>query len=239
MELSNCRQRFGARKPTILKLQKLYDKNYFENKDLANKRKRMYLQEFARLQKYFDLNQGGKVLDIGCGTGDFLSLFDSSWRKYGIEISGWATRIARQKGIILNFELRDSFFDLIIFRGTIQHIPDPITKISESYYWLKVGGGLVFLATPNTNSIYYKLFNALPMIAEKYNFLLPSDLMLKQILSNFGFKIKGFEYPYQWTPYARPIRDFLAFLLKLIRIRPEIKFPFYRNLMECYAIKEN
>lgn len=239
MKLSYYRQFFGARASTILRLRKLYGKNYFEDRILRHKRKQMYLQEFTRLQKYFDLSRGGKVLDIGCGTGDFLSLFGSNWEKFGIDISDWAIQIANRKGIITNFELKDALFDLIVFRGTIQHIPDPISRIGETYYWLKVNGGLVFLATPNTNSIYYRLFNSLPFISEPYNFLLPSDLMLKQILINFGFRIMGFEYPYRDTPYARPIRDFCAFILKFLKIKPNIKFPFYGNLMECYAVKRD
>ena len=230
---------FGARKETILKLKKLYEKEYFENEELAKKRKVMYLKDFSRLKKYFNLNKGGNVLDIGCGTGDFLSLFGKEWIKYGIEVSDFARAVAKEKGVITDFEIKDNCFDLIIFRGTIQHIPDPIRRIGECYYWLKKGGGIVFLATPNTNSVYYKLFNDLPMLSETRNFLLPSDIMLKQILVNFGFKIKGFEYPYLDTPYASPAKDILYFLLKLLKIKKDIKFPFYKNLMECYAEKPN
>jgi len=69
----------------------------------------------------------------------------------------------------------------------------------------------VFLATPNTNCIYYKLFNTLPMLGGAYNFLLPSDIMLRQILTNFGFMIKGVEYPYLNTPYAHPVKDAILF----------------------------
>ena len=228
---------FGARKQTILKLKGLYEEEYFGDKELQKKREKMYLQEFARLKKYFNINKGGNVLDIGCGTGDFLSLFGERWNKYGIEISDIAREAARKKGVIADFELKDGFFDLIIFRGTIQHIPDPIYRIGECYYWLKDGGGLVFLSTPNINSIYYKLFNTLPMLNERYNFFLPSDKTLKQILNNFGFSVKGIEYPYRNTPYASPIKDVFSFLLKFFKIRKNIKFPFYKNLMECYAEK--
>jgi len=228
---------FGARKQTILRLKKLYDKKYFENKELREKREKMYLQEFARIKKYFDIDKGGNVLDIGCGTGDFLSLFSKKWKKYGIEISDSAREIARKKGVIVDFELKNRFFDLIIFRGTIQHIPDPIHRIGECYYWLKDYGGLIFLATPNINSIYYKLFNTLPMLDERYNFFLPSDKILKQILNNFGFRLKKIEYPYRNTPYACFIKDLFNFLLKFFGIRKNIKFPFYKNTMECYAEK--
>ncbi|MBN1615176.1 MAG: class I SAM-dependent methyltransferase [Deltaproteobacteria bacterium] len=230
---------FGARVQTLERLKLLYNQEYFGNEELAKDREMMYRQEFQRLRAYFNLDMGGNILDIGCGTGGFLSQFDATWRKYGIEISDYARGIARSRGIVTDFELQDDFFDLILFRGTLQHIPDPVSKIEDCYYWLKNGGGIAFLATPNTNSIYYKFFNSLPMLGEAYNFLLPSDTMLQQILTNFGFKIKGFEYPYADTPYARPMKDVMLFLMKLLRIRKDATFAFYRNVMECYAAKEH
>src|SRR3989344_4365619 len=105
----------------------------------------MYTQEFGRIGKYFDLKKSGNVLDIGCAKGDFLSLFGDNWNKYGIEICDAAREEARKRNINVDFELKDGFFDLIIFRGTIQHIPDPIYRIGECYHWLKKGGGVVFL----------------------------------------------------------------------------------------------
>lgn len=230
---------FGARKETILRFQQLYGEDYFSDVCSNNARAKMYLQEFTRLKRYVDnMEAGGAVLDIGCGKGDFLSLFGSQWKKYGIEISDFARTEAKKRGIITEFELKDNFFDIIIFRGTIQHIPDPIHRIGECYYWLKQNGMIVFLATPNINSIYYKIFNTLPMLDEPRNFLLPSDIILKQILINFGFTIKGIEYPYLGTPYARPFRDIFYFFLKFLGIRKDINFSFYRNAIECYAKKE-
>jgi len=228
----------GARRETILRLQSLYRGDYFEDKEKARKREEMYGQEMERLQKYFNTKNGGNVLDIGCGTGGFLSLFSDQWQKYGIDISEFAKKEAQKKGIATDFKLEDNFFDLIIFRGTIQHLPDPISRIEKCYYWLKPGGGVVFLATPNANSICYKLFNTLPMLDGKYNFFIPSDIVLKQVLANFGFKIKGLEYPYINTPYASPMNDMLDFILKLLRIKKAAVFPFYKNMMEVYAEKQ-
>lgn len=233
----NYREFFGARKETILKLAELYPKEQYDNEKKKKQRGIMYGQEFNRLRRYFNLEKGGRVLDIGCGQGDFLALFGKNWQKYGIEISEFGREQARKKNILIDFELKDNFFDLIIFRGTIQHIPDPIYRIGQCYYWLKSGGGLAFLATPNTNCLYYKLFNTLPMLVANQNFFLPSDITLKQILLNFGFKVEGTEYPYLGTPYASPLKDIFNFLLKLLKIRKNIKVPFYKNMMECYAKK--
>lgn len=232
------RNYFGARKETLDRLSVLYKAEYFADEQLSEKRSKMYIQEIERIRKHFDFfEKGGKVLDIGCGRGEFLSLFGDKWEKYGIEISEFGRECSSRHGIKTDFDLRDDFFDLIIYRGTIQHIPDPIHRIEESYYWLRKGGGITFLSTPNTNSIVYKLFNDLPMIDEKYNFLLPSDKMLRQILTNFGFCEIEFEYPYLKSPYARPIKDVISLLACILRIKKKVNFPFFGNVMECYARK--
>ena len=65
----------------------LYEKEYFSGRDSDQKRKIMYQQEYRRIMEICEFSKG-KVLDIGCGTGDFLSLFpDNEWTKFGIEIS--------------------------------------------------------------------------------------------------------------------------------------------------------
>lgn len=232
---------YGARFETLQRLKKLYPHEYFSgDRGMKTERLIMFRQEFQRLAKHLSTLKikNGNVLDIGCGEGEFLSLFPNDWKKYGIDISDFALEHAKKQGIITDFELQDDFFDVIIFRGTIQHIPNPIQRIEDCYYRLKKNGLLVFLATPNTNSMYYRLFKTSPMFEESRNFLLPSDIMLKQILNNFGFDVLKFEYPYKETPYANLLKDLIYFILKITHIRKNIQFPFYGSMMECYARKK-
>src|SRR4051812_32791948 len=84
----------------------LYDQAYFDiyRADVGSpqqkKRFAMYRQEFDRIQRYC---QGGAVLDVGCGLGDFLTLFEApSWSRHGIEVSDFAAREAAAKGIQVN-----------------------------------------------------------------------------------------------------------------------------------------
>ena len=78
--------------------------------------------------------------------------------------------------------LLKKLYDLIIFRGTIQYISDPFQKISDAFESLKSGGKIVFLATPNTRSIYFYLFKTLPFLEDKYMYWLPSDANLQLFL---------------------------------------------------------
>ena len=220
---------FGTREEQLSKLKKLYSEKYFSDEELNLKRKIMYQQEITEIKKYINYTtKKYRILDVGCGTGDFLSLFDNNFEKFGIEISDYAIKEALKKNIKIGFKHEDNFFDIIVFRGTIQHLPNPIQIIQESYFWLKKNGSLIFLSTPITNSIIYKLF-----------FLLPSDKMFNQILLNFGFSNIIFKYPYFKTPYARPLSDVISFFVYLVKPKKnKISFPFYRNMMECYATKE-
>jgi SAM-dependent methyltransferase len=218
----------------------LYEESYFDiyRSDLGSpqqkKRFEMYRQEYRRILKYC---RGGKVLDIGCGLGDFLAQFDpQQWDRYGIEISDFAREAARSKGIHMDqpSEPRD-FFDLVIFRGTIQHLDEPIVQIKNAIRWLKPGGHMIFLATPNIGGVCYRLFQEHPALKPKYNFMLVSDRILRQILENLGMTVIGFEFPYRGTPYAHPVSDLSKFLLRCLGIRRP--FAFWGNMLECYAQK--
>ena len=56
-------------------------------------------------------------------------------------------------------------------------------------------------------------------------YYIPSDVSLELNLKNTGFvNIKRY-YPYLSTPYARPIRDFLKFILLLFNHKNKFAWP--------------
>jgi len=221
-------------------MNKLYENKYFYDRNYDNRRYIMYRQEFSRIAKKINLKDGGKILDVGCGIGSFLDLFDNKWDKYGVEVSEYATNICSKRNIKISNRVDSTpgkDFDLIIFRGTIQHLPEPLYDIKQCYSLLKDGGMIIFLATPNTNSPVYKLCEDLPMIDARYNYLLFSDKILKLFLVNFGFKDISFYYPYRETPYARPVLDRFKYVLLKFGIKKKADFAFPGNILECYATK--
>jgi len=183
--------------------------------------------------------ESGILLDVGCSTGEFIDAI--GWdknRAFGMEISEYARSIAAEKGIRFDRNLlnTDNFFDLVVFRGTIQYISNPFEYIRRAFECLKGGAHIVFLATPNSNSPYYRLFKTLPFLEEKLNYLIPSDVSLAMNLRNVNFEIVNIDYPYIGTPYANPISDHLRFIRKLI-FKTEDKFPFWRSMMSILARK--
>lgn len=223
---------------TTIHVKELYGPEYFSVYQSGSaehqKRLAMYSQEHSRIR---ELVKTGKVLDVGCGVGDFLNMFeDSAWVKYGIDVSPYALQLASQKHIITTLpETCDNFFDLIVFRGTLQHLDEPITTIKRCIRWLKTGGYMVFLATPNIGGPCYRLFQDLPMLGASMNFMLVSDKILRNILQNLGLTVLKFHFPYRGSPYARPWRDCFSFGLRCVGVRRS--FAFWRNMMECYAKK--
>jgi SAM-dependent methyltransferase len=216
----------------------MYGPEYF-GKRFDYRRPKMQAQERARLLKHVS---SGRILDVGCGDGAFLYGLDDRWEKWGVDVSPFVVPIAGAKGIrMVPFsptwpeEFTDDSFDVVVFRGTIQHIDDPFYILRECVRILRPEGLMVFLATPNTGAICYRLFGELPALDPERNWLVVSDGQLINILTRLGMRIEDVVYPYLETPYAQPVRDHIAFALRLLGRRRA--FPFWGNMMEVYARK--
>jgi 2-polyprenyl-3-methyl-5-hydroxy-6-metoxy-1,4-benzoquinol methylase len=106
----------------------------------------------------------GIVLDIGCGTGDFLAeAKKKNWKAVGIEPSSKAKTIAREKGICLvetYEELEDHYFDVITMWHVLEHVQDLDNQLQQLKRLLKPNGTIV-IAVPNYKSYdanYYGKF---------------------------------------------------------------------------------
>jgi len=209
-----------------------YEEPYFAVRE-DPRRQSMREQEHARLVSRTSLG-GGTVVDVGCGLGEFLDLFPGDrWQKFGIEVSTHARAACEAKGISFELPTSDGWCDLVVLRGSLQHLDRPLDTLWAAHRWLRPGGWLVALATPNAGGPVYRLFQDLPPLVPDLNFVVFSDRVLRQSLLNIGFAEVDLVYPYLGTPYAAPVRDHLRFLLRLVGIKRP--FAFWRNMMECYA----
>ncbi len=97
----------------------------------------------------------GSILDIGAGTGDFLSAAkNDGWQTIGVEPSEKAKSIAKRKGLSFvkqTKELANNSFDVISMWHVLEHVPDLEKQIKELKRLLKPKGTLL-IAVPNFKS---------------------------------------------------------------------------------------
>ena len=102
--------------------------------------------------------QTGKLLDIGCGVGDFIHVAEQQgWKCLGVEPSDDAKAIARKriKANIINSEvleeIPDKAFDVITMWHVLEHVDDLKWQIEQLSRLIKPNGRIV-IAVPNYKS---------------------------------------------------------------------------------------
>ena len=125
----------------------LFEKTYQFVKGIALKKKVNLINELQPNK--------GILLDIGAGTGDFLSQAkQNSWQIIGVEPNEKARNIAVQKGVTYishTSELEDHSVDVITMWHVLEHVTDVSAQIEELKRLLKTAGTIV-IAVPNFNS---------------------------------------------------------------------------------------
>ena len=103
----------------------------------------------------------GSILDIGAGTGDFLSVVkENGWHTIGVEPSEKAKAIAKKKGVSFvgeTSELENNSFDVISMWHVLEHVPNLDNQIKELKRLLKPNGTLI-IAVPNFKSFDAKQY---------------------------------------------------------------------------------
>jgi len=197
-------------------LSKVYQ-DYFthrlDEKELFEKRKIMYKIDHDWITKFIN---HGKMLDVGCSGGQFLSVFDpKKWERQGVEIDKDAAEFAKSEYDIpvsigyfpeISFEEK---FDLVVIRGVIEHFSDPISVLKKCAEVLKPNGFLFITATPVGNSFAFDVYR------EKWHLFTPlahihffTVDLLSRVLKTFGMSLIDQHYQYEETPYANPEEDF-------------------------------
>lgn len=108
----------------------------------------------------------GRVLDVGCATGNFLDAMrrHGGWQPVGVELNPYASNYARERlgldvftGTLEEAGFRDSSFDVVTLWDVLEHVPDPRTTLQEIARVLRTGGILV-ASLPNPGTWEIGLF---------------------------------------------------------------------------------
>jgi len=110
-------------------------------------------------------NEKGRLLDVGCGSGQTLELMAKlGWSVEGIDSDPVAVSRAHERGFKVRQGTLDQqkfpggCFDAVVMRHVIEHLHDPLSQLQECYRVLKPGGVLVTV-TPNGKSWGHRRFN--------------------------------------------------------------------------------
>lgn len=143
-----------------------FNETYFQRATYADVSFKKYSQYwwsnrfYAGLAKKFG-PQSGNVLEVGAGLGHLLGWFEADrYKVYGTDINPWALEQASKNVPGANFSLTDaealtsfadSYFQIVVSKHVVEHLPNPEKGVSELCRVL-APGGLLLLATPNLDS---------------------------------------------------------------------------------------
>lgn len=111
-------------------------------------------------------HRGARLLDVGCGNGDFLLLMRiMGWEVVGQDFDRSAVETARAAGLDVRLGqlsecgLEEGSLDAICMNHVIEHIYDPVETLQLCFRLLKPGG-ILSLVTPNIASDGSALYGA-------------------------------------------------------------------------------
>ncbi len=159
-----CGHQFVWPLPSDSELASIYDQTYYQGSHrsvgfsdydgLTAARRRMFSRHLDRLEHY---RQAGRVLDVGCATGDFLKVArERGWEAIGVDPSpareqavAAGLRIVGQT--IDDAEVDPHSLDLITFWDVLEHLPDPVATLRRAADLL-APDGMVAATVPNAGS---------------------------------------------------------------------------------------
>tara|TARA_B100000902_G_scaffold12252_1_gene14932 strand:- start:66760 stop:67647 length:888 start_codon:yes stop_codon:yes gene_type:complete len=159
-----------------------------------------FVRKYTLKIKYKIINSiknKGSILDIGCGTGEFLNKFkEKGWKCKGIEPSKIARNIAN-KNYKLNIKEENNLnnltecFDIITMWHVLEHVADLNNTISNLYRIINDNGKII-IAVPNIESfdakIYGKYWAAYDLPIHLSHF---SKKSITKIFENHKFNLIG------------------------------------------------
>jgi len=201
---SACRFLYVNPQPTSEELERLYSQEYYgTDAESASGSLRHRLPVFQRgVRIVGEIRTPGRILDVGCGNGDFLELARrAGWEAFGVDPSDHATGCARSRGLNVTCGTLETagyaseFFDVVTMWDVLEHLGNPRRAAEESRRLLKAGGFLV-VRVPNTNFQLLKAFIREGIFRTKRDSMQAnlhlnhfSPTTLRRLLTSTGFEI--------------------------------------------------
>lgn len=220
----------------------VYEENYHSKvKDPDGKKRNLLLERNYKLSqmpfiiKYLKRAKHGKILDVGCGHGWLLSSLNKKWKKYGLDVSEFASRNAKKYAKIYTGDLNDikeKNFDFITALHVIEHHIKPEKFIVKLRKILKKNGTLI-LETPDFDSAAARRYgNKFRLLHDQSHISLFSQDSLIRFVRYYGFKVIDIDYPFFETPFFKKKN-----ILKILK-KNSVSPPFYGSTITLFLKKK-
>jgi SAM-dependent methyltransferase len=159
-----CGFYFVSPRPTSGELQRFYSAEYFDSAPGGRGFTDYLSKAHARVgegrlvgRRLRREKRDGRVLDVGCGAGDFLRgvAQESGWEAHGTDLSPQAIELANRepglklfRGELAAARYPDAHFDAVFVRNVLEHVPEPAALVEEVRRITRPGGR-VWLLVPN------------------------------------------------------------------------------------------
>lgn len=164
VKCSQCGLVYLNPRPTQREIDKEYSAEYHINKIIRKELKGVEEIEeeinknIGRVEEIKHLENKGKLLDIGCGSGFFIACLKKyGWNVSGIDISKWATEFARKKlrlnvitGTVEDVQFNEKF-NIVTMYHILEHLPNPIGSLKKVLELIADDGTLI-IKGPNLGS---------------------------------------------------------------------------------------
>ncbi|MCR5847099.1 MAG: methyltransferase domain-containing protein [Lachnospiraceae bacterium] len=171
-----------------------YYKEVIRATSVSEEMRKFRIDQFTELSDKYNL-KGKKVIEYGCGNGDYLSVFNDAvdCELYGLEYSDKNIDICKNKdlkvikGYLNDFEqcLEEGPFDAFFIMNFMEHMPEPSVFLKKARENLS-NDGIGLIEVPNCNMIFEKnLFSEL--ISDHLIYFTKETL--EELLNINGFEI--------------------------------------------------
>ena len=207
-----CGHQFVSPTPSEAALAAIYDQSYYRGthrsvgfsdyNGLAGARERMFSRHLHRLKRH---TAAGRLLDVGCATGDFIKVAQQhGWEAIGVDPSP-----AREQALAAGLRIVGRTIDdadvgaqgihLITFWDVLEHLPEPVRALRRAAGLLGPDG-VVAATVPNAGSALARISGrrwfGYKTAGEHLQFFTPSTIRR-------AFEAAGFEvvehHPVAWS----------------------------------------
>ena len=175
-----------------------YTKNYRQKSSILERvfTKINFVQLYLLIFTQFKFRRIS-VLDVGCGTGEFLDKLPHYYSKTGIDIKINDPNSKLIQSDFLKYKFAHKY-DLITFNHSLEHLVNPIKAITKAKSLLN-HDGVVIISIPVSDSYSFKLNpqKAFHLDPPRHIFI-PDSKKLKKILLKYFSKVAVLVFPFEF-----------------------------------------